>query len=71
MIKRGFDFIFALLSLVILFPLLLIIAIIIKLDSKGPVLFIQERVGQHNIEFNILYTCLMVFLNFFLKWPND
>lgn len=53
MIKRGFDFIFALLSLVILFPLLLIIAIIIKLDSKGPVLFIQERVGQHNIEFNI------------------
>lgn len=53
MIKRGFDFIFALLGLVILFPLLLIIAIIIKLDSKGPVLFIQERVGQHNIEFNI------------------
>lgn len=53
MIKRGFDFIFALLGLVILFPLLLIIAILIKLDSKGPVLFIQERVGQHNIEFNI------------------
>ncbi len=53
MIKRGFDFIFALLGLVILFPLLLIIAIIVKLDSKGPVLFIQERVGQYNIEFNI------------------
>lgn len=53
MIKRGFDFIFALLGVVILLPLLLIIAIVIKLDSKGPVLFIQERVGQHNTEFNI------------------
>lgn len=53
MIKRGFDFIFSLLGLVILFPLILIIAIIVKLDSKGPVLFIQERVGQNNIEFNI------------------
>lgn len=53
MIKRIFDFIFALMGLVFLFPLLLIIAIIIKIDSKGPVLFIQERVGQHNKTFNI------------------
>lgn len=53
MIKRGFDFIFAVLGLVILLPILIIIAILIKLDSKGPILFIQERVGQHNIAFNI------------------
>jgi len=53
MIKRIFDFIFALMGLVFLFPLLLIIAIVIKIDSKGPVLFIQERVGQYNKTFNI------------------
>ncbi len=53
MIKRVFDFIFALLGLILLLPILLLIAIIIKLDSKGPILFIQERVGQHNTEFNI------------------
>lgn len=53
MIKQVFDLIFAFLGLVVLSPFLVIIAIIIKLDSKGPVFFIQERVGQHNKEFNI------------------
>ncbi|WP_203258707.1 sugar transferase [Hyunsoonleella ulvae] len=53
MIKRIFDFLFAFLGLVLLFPLLIIIAVFIKLDSKGPILFIQTRVGQHNKEFNI------------------
>ncbi|TBN06546.1 sugar transferase [Hyunsoonleella flava] len=53
MIKRIFDLVFSFLGLVILFPVLAIIAIIIKLDSKGPILFIQERVGQYNKEFNI------------------
>ncbi|MFS4481914.1 sugar transferase [Hyunsoonleella sp. 2307UL5-6] len=53
MIKRVFDFIFALLSLIILFPILFLIAVIITLNSKGSALFIQERVGQHNKPFNI------------------
>lgn len=53
MIKRVFDFTFALLSLIILFPILFLIAVIITLDSKGSVLFIQERVGQYNKPFNI------------------
>jgi len=53
MIKRIFDFIFASIGLIILAPLLLVLAILIKLDSKGSVLFIQERVGQHNVDFNI------------------
>lgn len=53
MLKRGFDFIFALLGLILIFPVLIIIAILIKLDSKGPILFVQERVGQHNKTFNI------------------
>lgn len=43
--KRLFDFILTFLSLPMLLPLALIIAAAIKLDSKGPVFFIQQRVG--------------------------
>ncbi|WP_100611554.1 sugar transferase [Confluentibacter lentus] len=53
MIKRSFDVILSIIALIILFPILFIIAIVIKLDSKGPVLFIQERVGKNNKNFNI------------------
>ena len=48
MAKRGFDLIFSIIGLLLLFPLLLLIAVLIKLDSKGPVLFIQGRVGKNN-----------------------
>lgn len=53
MLKRGFDIVFSLLGLIMLSPILLLIAILIKLDSKGPVLFIQGRVGRHNKDFDI------------------
>ena len=53
MIKRAFDVVFSLIGLVLLAPLLILIAIIIKLDSKGPVLFIQGRVGKNNKDFKI------------------
>ncbi|ULC58258.1 sugar transferase [Flaviramulus sp. BrNp1-15] len=53
MIKRSFDVVFSLIGLIVLSPILLIIAILIKLDSKGPVLFIQGRVGKNNKDFNI------------------
>ena len=53
MIKRSFDFICSVIGLIVLFPLLLIIGICIKIDSKGPILFIQGRVGKNNIDFNI------------------
>jgi lipopolysaccharide/colanic/teichoic acid biosynthesis glycosyltransferase len=52
--KRVVDIIF---TLLILFPLLLItmiIALLIKLDSAGPVFFRQKRVGQNGVEFDIL-----------------
>jgi lipopolysaccharide/colanic/teichoic acid biosynthesis glycosyltransferase len=51
--KRWFDVIGALIGLLLLAPLLLLIAIIIKIDSKGPVFFIQGRVGRHNKDFQI------------------
>lgn len=53
MSKRLFDIIFAVIGLILLLPILLLIAILIKLDSKGPVLFVQGRVGKNNIDFNI------------------
>jgi lipopolysaccharide/colanic/teichoic acid biosynthesis glycosyltransferase len=53
MLKRSFDLIFSIFGLIVLFPVLIFIAILIKIDSKGPVLFIQGRVGKNNIDFNI------------------
>ena len=53
-IKRVFDFVLALVGSVILSPLLLILICAIKLESRGPVLFKQKRVGIHKTHFNIL-----------------
>lgn len=52
--KRFMDLFFSILGLIILFPLFLILIILIKLDSPGPVLFKQKRVGIHKGYFNIL-----------------
>lgn len=53
-VKRGIDFILALLGLIILSPVFLILIVAIKLDSRGPVLFKQKRVGIHKTHFLIL-----------------
>ncbi|NLG32992.1 MAG: sugar transferase [Syntrophomonadaceae bacterium] len=53
-IKRLIDIILSLLGLIILFPVFLFIVIVIKLDSEGPILFKQKRVGIHKTHFNIL-----------------
>lgn len=50
-LKRSFDFFAALIGIIILSPILLIIAIAIKIDSKGPVIFKQKRVGKNSKEF--------------------
>ena len=52
-IKRIMDFILSLIGIIILLPIYLIIAIAIKLDSKGPILFKQVRVGKDNKNFLI------------------
>ena len=51
--KRLFDLAVALPALVVLAPMLLIVAIGIKLDSPGPVFFRQPRVGRNNVMFRI------------------
>ncbi|EEG77500.1 sugar transferase [Dethiobacter alkaliphilus] len=53
-VKRATDFILALIGLIVLSPLFLLLIIAIKIDSKGPVLFKQKRVGIHKTHFNIL-----------------
>jgi exopolysaccharide biosynthesis polyprenyl glycosylphosphotransferase len=45
MVKRVFDLIVSIALLIVLMPLMIIIAIAIKIDSKGPVIFTQKRVG--------------------------
>lgn len=52
-IKRIFDIVASLCGLIILSPMLIIVAICIKLDSKGPVFFKQKRVGKNKKIFEI------------------
>ncbi len=51
--KRTVDIVGSFLGIVILSPLLLIVSLIIKFTSKGPVIFKQERVGLHNKKFKM------------------
>ena len=53
MAKRLFDLVGAALALLLLAPLLLAVAIAIRLDSPGPVFFRQERVGKGGVPFRI------------------
>ncbi|ETS31907.1 glycosyl transferase possibly involved in lipopolysaccharide synthesis [Photorhabdus khanii NC19] len=52
-IKIVFDFTASSIGLIILSPILIAIAIWIKIDSKGPIFFRQKRVGQYNKDFYI------------------
>lgn len=59
-IKRGFDIVVSFIGLLIFLPIFLIVAIIIKLDSKGPIFFRQVRVGKNGKEFKIIKFRTMV-----------
>ena len=52
--KRFYDTLGALIALIVLSPIFMILIILIKLDSKGPILFKQKRIGRHKKHFNIL-----------------
>lgn len=52
-VKQTLDYLFSFVLTVILSPILLIIAIIVKLDSAGPVLFKQKRIGKDCREFEL------------------
>jgi lipopolysaccharide/colanic/teichoic acid biosynthesis glycosyltransferase len=53
MLKRLFDFVVSLLALIFLLPFFFVIAALIKVNSGGPVFFLQTRVGQHGADFRI------------------
>jgi exopolysaccharide biosynthesis polyprenyl glycosylphosphotransferase len=53
-LKRSFDLVFAILGVIFLSPLFVVIAILVKVSSPGPVLFLQERVGRHGRHFTLL-----------------
>ena len=53
-IKRGFDLVCSTLGLVVLSPVLLLIALWVRLDSPGPVLYAQERMGMNGRRFRML-----------------
>ncbi len=53
MTKRIFDIFFSFFGLLLLSPILLVVAVLIKLNSKGPVFFRQVRVGKNNNDFKI------------------
>ncbi|VYT02904.1 UDP-N-acetylgalactosamine-undecaprenyl-phosphate N-acetylgalactosaminephosphotransferase [Anaerococcus vaginalis] len=52
-LKRIFDIIMSLILIIILFPLLIILAILIKRDSKGEIVYKSTRITQYNKEFQI------------------
>ena len=53
-VKRTLDILISLTAIILLSPVLLIVAIAIKLESPGPILFRQLRVGKYNIPFKML-----------------
>lgn len=53
LLKRLIDAALSLAVLIILFPLMIVVAVLIKLTSPGPVLFVQNRVGMHQRQFKL------------------
>lgn len=51
--KRGFDLTVSIVALIILFPVFIIVSILIRKSSKGPIFYCQERIGQYGKPFTI------------------
>ena len=52
-LKRFFDILISVIGVIVLLPILLIVALAIKIDSKGPVIFKQKRIGKDGKVYNI------------------
>lgn len=64
--KQVIDFILSLIGIIVLSPIFLILCVWIKLDSRGPILFKQKRVGKNKTYFNILK-----FRTMYIDTPKD
>ena len=65
-VKRILDFFMSLCGIIVLSPLLIILSIWIKVDSKGPVLFKQKRIGKDKTYFSIYK-----FRTMYVDTPHD
>jgi exopolysaccharide biosynthesis polyprenyl glycosylphosphotransferase len=63
MVKRGIDIVGSACALLVLSPLMILIATVIKLTSEGPILFRQQRVGKYGTRFTFLKFRSMYFKN--------
>jgi len=52
LLKRSFDFLVSLITAILLIPVFLVIGVLIKASSPGPVLFVQKRIGKNGKPFN-------------------
>ena len=59
-IKRVLDILISLIGIILLLPIFLLIAVVIKLDSKGKVFYLQERIKKDGKKFNIIKFRTMV-----------
>ena len=53
-LKRGFDILLSITGLILLTPIWLLLMVLIKIDSKGPIFYKQKRCGKNNKHFNII-----------------
>lgn len=60
-IKRSFDITFSLIGLIIFFPFLILVSLLIKIDSKGPIFYKQRRIGKEFKCFKIFKFRTMTF----------
>ena len=63
--KRIFDVIISLIGVIMFSPIMIIIAIIVKLDSKGPVIYKQKRITKNGKEF-VIYKFIIHKINYIL-----
>jgi len=54
LIKNFFDLLFSLLFIIASIPLFIVISLLIKLSSRGPIFFLQKRIGKNNIPFKCI-----------------
>lgn len=54
LLKRSFDIALVLLAMPVVLPVMLVVAVMIRLDSRGPIFFLQTRVGQGNRHFRMI-----------------
>jgi len=63
--KRLFDFITSLIGLMVLFPIFIIVSLLVKISSGGPVFFVQKRIGKNGKIFQMIkFRSMIVIQNF-------